>query len=76
MLVLSRREGERIAIGDDIIVTVMRIEGGRVRLGIKAPDHVRIQRTELLDRVSPAPLTSADDSEQICVESPFFSECP
>jgi carbon storage regulator CsrA len=42
-------------IGDNIVVTVLKIEGGRVRLGFKAPQNVRIQRTELLDRASIIP---------------------
>jgi carbon storage regulator len=47
MLVLSRKKGERITIGDAIIVTVLRSSGGRVTLGITAPDAVSVQRTEL-----------------------------
>ncbi len=48
MLVLSRREHEEIAIGDDIIVRVVEIGRGKVRLAIDAPRHVSIMRTELL----------------------------
>ena len=47
MLVLSRKCGETIYIGDDIEVTVMQIRGGAVRLAIKAPDGVKILRAEL-----------------------------
>jgi carbon storage regulator len=47
MLVLSRKRGERIAIGEAIIVTVLRLSGGRVQLGITAPDDVSVLRTEV-----------------------------
>lgn len=48
MLVLTRRLMERLYIGDEICVTIVRIEGGQVRLGIEAPRHVRVVRSELL----------------------------
>jgi carbon storage regulator len=47
MLVLSRKIGEKIAIGDDISIIVQRISRSRVSLAIEAPDHVRIIRGEL-----------------------------
>ncbi len=47
MLVLSRRVGERILIGENISVTVVRIAGGAVRLGIEAPGDLPIMRDEL-----------------------------
>ena len=51
MLVLTRKFGERIVIGDDIVITVMAGAGDRVRLGITAPDGVPILREELLRRI-------------------------
>ena len=48
MLVLSRRIGEKLVIGDEITVTVKRVSGNRVSLGIDAPPHVRVVRSELL----------------------------
>ncbi|MEQ9411442.1 MAG: carbon storage regulator CsrA [Fuerstiella sp.] len=50
MLVLSRKPGESIQIDDDIFVTVAEVRGGRVRLAISAPRHVRIVRKEILER--------------------------
>ena len=47
MLILTRRPGETILIGDDIEVTVMRISGNQVRVGIEAPKDVAIVRDEL-----------------------------
>ena len=46
MLVLSRRKGEEVVIGNSIIVTVVRVKGNRVQLGIQAPPDVRIRRAE------------------------------
>ena len=47
MLVLSRKKRESLLIGDNVRITVNKIEGNRVTLGIEAPDHVRILRSEL-----------------------------
>jgi carbon storage regulator len=47
MLVLSRRETERIKLGDSIVVTVVKVAGDRVRLGIEAPADVLVLRGEL-----------------------------
>ena len=47
MLVLSRKAGERIWIGEDISVTVVRISGGGVRIGIEAPKELPVAREEL-----------------------------
>jgi len=47
MLVLSRRENERLRLGDSIVVTVVRVSGDRVRLGIDAPSDLVVLRDEL-----------------------------
>lgn len=49
MLVLSRKEGERIMVGDNIAVVINRISGNRVTIGIEAPENVSILRGELDD---------------------------
>lgn len=51
MLVLSRKVGETILIGDNIEVSIERLEGNRVSIGIKAPAEVKITRAELLERL-------------------------
>jgi carbon storage regulator len=51
MLVLSRKVGERILIGENISVTVVRITGGGVRLGVEAPSDMAVIRQELKDRL-------------------------
>jgi len=50
MLVLSRHCGEQIVIGDEVIVTVVAIEGNKIRLGIEAPKSIRVDRKEVHDR--------------------------
>ncbi len=47
MLVLSRKAGEKLMIGDDVVLTINRISGNRVAIGIEAPKNVRIVRGEL-----------------------------
>ncbi len=47
MLVLSRKQSQRIKVGDSIVVTVVRLSGDKVRLGIEAPDDMLVLREEL-----------------------------
>jgi carbon storage regulator len=47
MLVLTRKEGEKLLIGQDVEVTIVSIKNGQVRIGINAPKEVQIQREEL-----------------------------
>lgn len=47
MLVLSRKVGQEIVIGENVRITVTKVSGNRVTLGVEAPDHVRILRGEL-----------------------------
>jgi carbon storage regulator len=50
MLILSRKEGEKIRIGDDIEVVVVEIMGSQIYLGIKAPSMVAVDREEIYQR--------------------------
>ena len=52
MLVLSRKTEESMYIGDNIKITVLDIRGGQVRIGITAPDDVKIHREEVYNRIS------------------------
>lgn len=61
MLVLSRKVGERIWIGDQIAITVVRVSGGGVRIGIEAPPEMPVVREELrknMEGNAPAPESS------------------
>ena len=49
MLVLSRKQNERIRVGDQVVVTIVRVSGDKVRIGIEAPPDVRVLRDELDD---------------------------
>ena len=52
MLVLARKTGQQIVIGDSIVVTVLSIRAGQVRLGIDAPRHIPIHRQEVYDAMA------------------------
>ena len=52
MLVLSRRADESLYIGDDIKITVLDIRGGQVRIGITAPDDIKVHREEVYQRIN------------------------
>ncbi|HLN28133.1 MAG TPA: carbon storage regulator [Gemmataceae bacterium] len=54
MLVLSRKPGEKLVIGSGVTVTVLEVQGNRVRVGIDAPAHIRILREELACWQEPA----------------------
>ena len=69
MLVLSRRVGEKLVIGDNITVVVNRMAGNRVSLGIEAPDNVRIVRGELSSIVSSFDEEPAE--EDVCTPIPI-----
>lgn len=51
MLILTRKKNQSLRIGDDIVVTIVEVQGDQVRLGIAAPQDVRVLRQELYDAV-------------------------
>ncbi len=63
MLVLSRKVGEKILIGENISVTVVRVAPGVVRLGVDAPAHLPIVREEIKDSIILAEAVAAGSSE-------------
>ncbi len=59
MLVLTRKRGERILVGDDIVITILEIKGDAIRIGVDAPSGVRIQRHEVIDAIAAANVAAA-----------------
>lgn len=61
MLILTRRVGETLVVGDDITVTIVGVRASQVRIGINAPKDVTVHRKEIYERIRreqlPAPLT-------------------
>jgi len=51
MLILTRRVGETVVIGDDVTVTVLGVKGNQVRLGVNAPKQVAVHREEIYERI-------------------------
>lgn len=51
MLILTRRIGETLMVGDDVTVTVLGIQGGQIRVGINAPKDIEVHREEIYKRI-------------------------
>ena len=51
MLILTRRVGETLMVGDDVTVTVLGVKGNQVRIGVNAPKDVAVHREEIYDRI-------------------------
>lgn len=65
MLVLARKVGQQIIIGDNIEVTVLEVRGEQVRLGINAPRTIAVHRSELLKQVAEQNLLSASSDSEV-----------
>jgi carbon storage regulator len=80
MLVLARRVGENILIGDDIVVTVLELNRDQVRIGIRAPRSVSVHREEVYQEILLSnQAAAADDADLVATvvgPSPSFSQLP
>ena len=78
MLVLSRKQSERLRLGGDIVVTVLRIGGDKVRLGIEAPSEVVILRDEIVARDHDGADAPADTQTAAATSTadPFYETAP
>ncbi len=63
MLILTRRVGESLMIGDDVNVTVLGIRGNQVRIGVNAPKDVAVHREEIYDRIQKEQSEDSSSSE-------------
>ncbi len=64
MLILTRRVGESLRIGDEVSVTVLGIKGSQVRIGVNAPKSVSVHREEVYDRINDKNSKNSDNSEK------------
>jgi len=64
MLILSRRVGERLTIGENVTLTVLGVKGNQIRLGIDAPRGVAVHREEVLEKLQQAANLEKDKVEQ------------
>jgi len=63
MLILTRRVGESLMVGDEITVTVLGVKGNQVRIGVNAPKDVAVHREEIYNRIQEDPAADAPEQE-------------
>ena len=74
MLILTRRIGETLMVGDEVTVTVLGIKGNQVRLGIDAPKTVDIYREEIYRRIQTEDFTLSDEDRSWLNQKPVGKE--
>ena len=69
MLILTRRVGETVVVGDEITITVLGIKGNQIRCGINAPKRVAVHREEIYERIKREERCDADDKSKGATEN-------
>ena len=64
MLILTRRVGETVMIGEDITVTVLGVKGNQVRIGVNAPRNVAVHREEIFERIKREEAGEASETDE------------
>ena len=64
MLILTRRVGESLMIGDEVTVTVLSVKGNQVRVGVNAPRHIAVHREEIYERLKSEQRLSAPEGQR------------
>lgn len=63
MLILTRRVGESLMVGDDITITVLGVKGNQVRIGVNAPKDVAVHREEIYNRIQEGDVETAPEDD-------------
>lgn len=73
MLILTRRVGETVMIGDDVTVTVLGVKGNQVRIGVNAPREVAVHREEIFERIKREESGDEQDAPEASFGSAAYS---
>lgn len=71
MLILTRRAGETLMIGDDVTITVLGVKGNQVRVGVNAPKHVSVHREEIYQRIQREKVQASGSATEVADDEDF-----